>query len=301
MSKNDDFPSRSSVDESRVHQAVPGRMTTTGATAGKAMSGGDAPIQSAVGQGMSGQATSGRKDRHRVAAAGTTSARPAWSRTTSRRNVPAVHGLVLGGGKSSRMGSDKAAIDYHGVPQVRYAVELLESVVDKVFVSVRPEQADDPVFQGLNLIPDRFIGFGPAGGILSALHAVPDAAWLVLGCDLPFVDRATLQDLVSARNPRRFATTYIAPESGLPEPMCTIFEPRFRARFHSLFAEDITCPRKALIRSRCRRIELSNPHALDNVNSPEQRDEALARLHGKDARPSTAGAPQYQTMSGSSD
>ncbi len=198
---------------------------------------------------------------------------------TEAEKIP-VYGLVLGGGRSTRMGRDKSALSYHGVPQVQYAADLLSRAAERVFVSIRAEQADDPLFSKFEQIHDRFLGFGPSGGILSAMHQHPEAAWFVLGCDLPFATEATIANLLEERNPLKLATTYISAGAGLPEPMCTIFEPGFRARFHELFGLGITCPRKSLIRSRCKRVPLDDPSALDNVNSPEEHDAALERLSG---------------------
>ena len=142
---------------------------------------------------------------------------------TQARHVP-LYGLVLGGGKSTRMQRDKAKIEYRRVPQVRYAYELLAAACDRAFVSIRADQSDDPVFAGLEQIHDRFTGIGPMGGMLSAMHEHPEAAWLVLGCDLPFVDTATLEHLLANRDPLLQATCYESAHDGLPEPLCTVYE-----------------------------------------------------------------------------
>ena len=189
-----------------------------------------------------------------------------------------LYGLVLGGGRSTRMHREKAAIAYHGVPQARWAAELLSSVCRRVYVSTRADQGGEPVFDGLEQIHDRFVDIGPMGGILTALHAHPEAAWLVLGCDLPFVTLETLEELIRRRDPFRFATCYDSLGDGLPEPLCAIYEPSYRARLHQFLAAGRTCPRKALIQSRCRRIPLLDPRALDNVNDPQESLAASALL-----------------------
>jgi molybdopterin-guanine dinucleotide biosynthesis protein A len=195
-----------------------------------------------------------------------------------RASEAPLYGLVLGGGKSTRMSRDKAAIEYRGLPQVRFAYELLGGICDRVFVSSRAEQAADPAFSGLEQIHDRFIGFGPTGGILSAMHTHPTAAWLVLGCDLPFVDRTVLDELLDRRDPLALATCYDSAHDGLPEPLCAIYEPRYRRRLHQFLASGRDCPRKALINSRAKHLTLSSPGALDNINSPEEYNEAMSRI-----------------------
>lgn len=196
------------------------------------------------------------------------------------RAIP-LYGLVLSGGRSSRMGRDKASIPYHGRPQVRWAAGLLSELCERVFVSTRSDQAAEQQFAGLEQLHDRFLDIGPMGGILTALHAHPSAAWLVLGCDLPFVSRETLGALLDTRDPFRLATCYESPTDGLPEPLCALYEPGYRLHLHQFLASGRTCPRKALIQSRSRRLPLRDPHALDNVNYPEEAEAALARIVGK--------------------
>ncbi len=192
-----------------------------------------------------------------------------------------LHGLVLGGGKSSRMGGDKASIAYHGAPQSRWVAGLLELVCDRVYVSTRSEQAGEPAFAGLRQIHDRFVDFGPIGGILTALHEDPAAAWLVFACDLPFVTAEIVEELVRRRDPLKLATCFDSDEDGLPEPLCAIYEPAIRGRLLEFLAGGRSCPRKALIESRCARLAPPEAGSLANVNDPSARDLALERLGGR--------------------
>ena len=187
-------------------------------------------------------------------------------------------GLVLGGGQSRRMGRDKALLEYHGKPQLTAACELLENFCEDVFLSLRADQ--DPM--GRPVIQDRFLDFGPAGGILSAMHTHPERAWLVVACDLPFLDHGTLEYLLQHRAPAKGATAYRSSHDGLPEPLCAIWEPEMRPVLHRFLGEGIQCPRKALIKSGVRLLQLPQPQALDNVNHPEEYEEARRRLGKED-------------------
>ena len=122
--------------------------------------------------------------------------------------APALFGLVLAGGASTRMRTDKAALEYGGQPQLRRAFEMLSQVCAATFVSVRPDQRDDPARAGYPQIVDRQPGIGPIAGISAALLEHPKAAWLVLACDLPFLTEETLQNLIAHRDPHKIATAY---------------------------------------------------------------------------------------------
>lgn len=191
---------------------------------------------------------------------------------------PALRGLVLAGGLSTRMQTDKAALAYQGRPQLDRAFDLLCRHVAEVFVSVRPGQAADRARANHPLIVDAVAGEGPIVGILSAFARHPEVAWLVLACDLPFLSDAALAHLIAARDPAALATAYRSAHDGLPEPLCAIWEPRAFQSLAAYHAEGRSCPRKFLIRSAATLLEPIDPGALDNINTPEEYAEAQSRL-----------------------
>lgn len=193
--------------------------------------------------------------------------------------------LVLAGGRSERMRRDKAALEYDGESQLARAFRLVRSRATPAFVSVRAGQADDPARRGYPQIADRLEGVGPAAGILAALEAHPDRAWLVVAVDLPHLTGATLDALLAARDPARLATAFRSAHDGLPEPLCAVWEPASRAPLAAFVAGGRSCPRKFLLTHDAKLVELPEPGALDNVNTPEEYAAARARLAGPPAGP----------------
>ena len=196
-----------------------------------------------------------------------------------------LYGLVLTGGQSARMGRDKASLTYHGRTQLEWAMDLIKPYVEKAFVSVRPGQ-NDPVRARFEQIVDTREGLGPIAGIMAAQARFPDVAWLVLACDLPFLDDATLRYLLAQRDPARPATAFRSrnpnpKHDGLPEPLCTIFEPASREAILAHVASGKDCPRKFLINAGPRLLDQPNAQALDNVNTPEEYGSAMASLNTK--------------------
>ena len=192
-------------------------------------------------------------------------------------NIPKIHGLVLAGGRSSRMKRDKAAIEFRaGETQLDAAMKLLEGRVARAYVSVRGDQQNDPARARFARVVDRGDIEGPIAGISAALAAYPDAAWLVLACDLPFLDAATLDTLLLARDPSFDATAYRSSQDGLPEPLCAIYEPHARDGINAQIAAGRNCPRKFLINAHTQLLDQPNPHALDNVNTVEEYERAMS-------------------------
>jgi molybdopterin-guanine dinucleotide biosynthesis protein A len=190
-----------------------------------------------------------------------------------------LHGLVLAGGASRRMGRDKAAMQYHGKPQVQWARELLARHCEQVFVSVRADQQDDPLRRAWPVVVDLRDGVGPIAGIAAAQHLRPDCAWLVLACDLPFVTDECLRLLVAHRDGRPIVA-FRSSHDGLPEPLCAIFEPSSRDGILAVIDSGSHCPRRFVIRSGVELLDQPRPFALDNVNTLEEFAQARAGLAG---------------------
>ncbi len=193
--------------------------------------------------------------------------------TSSLKEHP-LNGLVLAGGRSSRMGSDKALLAYHADNQLVHTAALLQKQCSEVFISCREEQAETYRHFGIPLITDSYLGIGPMGGLLSAQQARPEAAWVVAACDLPFLDQDIVQQLCSQRNPLRFATAFRNPQSGCLEPLCACYEPKSRCRIILRHIERNNSLLSFLDESRIEELALQNSGALKNINDPEGRHDA---------------------------
>ena len=183
-----------------------------------------------------------------------------------------IMGLVLAGGQSRRMGSDKALLERDGETQLERAMRLLGEQLERVFVSARPSQSEDPLRNRYPQIIDRYEDLGPVAGILSAMDEFPDASWLVLACDLPNIDAETLRYLLEHVSNEHPATAYISVNDGLPEPLCAVYRPAFREIIDRFVQDGVICPRKMLINSPACLLEQPNPGALHNINTPDDLD-----------------------------
>ena len=189
-----------------------------------------------------------------------------------------VYGLVLAGGRSTRMQRDKALLEYAGSSQLERAVGLITPLVGRIFVSVRPDQTGDPLRARFAQIVDSGEVSGPIAGILAAQSRHPDVAWLVLACDLPLLDQETVRHLLRSRRPEKQATAYRSSHDGLPEPLCAIYEPSSREALRAHVAGGRDCPRKFLINADTALLDQPDPGALDNVNTPDEYGSATDRL-----------------------
>lgn len=227
------------------------------------------------------------------------------------KTIPPIKGLVLTGGRSTRMGRDKSQLNYHGKPQKEYVKGLLEKEGIETFYSIR-EFSKTPVaevlnepqiidkssardkdfqdccpsdFTDINLeamsapdeIPDTFFNLGPFGGICSAFRKDPNSAWFVLATDLPFVNQELIQLLLSKRNSSKVATAVIGKSKKFPEPLITIYEPKAYPMLLQYLAQGYSCPRKMIINSDVEIVEVAD-ELIQNINTPEQYEGAKKEI-----------------------
>ncbi len=189
-----------------------------------------------------------------------------------------LYGLVLSGGKSTRMGTDKGLIAYHELAQREHLYTLLNQVCEQTFISLREEQKDG-LSKKMETIVDLDEFKGPYNGLLSAHKKYPEVAWLVLACDLPLMDIKAMEELISARDSEFLATAFALKENPLPEPLCAIWEPKALTDSKAYLERgNGTCPRKYLINSKVKLVFPKREYVLLNANSKEEYKEALAKL-----------------------
>ncbi len=160
-------------------------------------------------------------------------------------------GLILAGGKSSRMGRDKAWLSFFGQPMFARVASVVRNVVGELFVAGR-----DPAPFGVAApwLPDVLPGQGPAGGVLTALEATGRPC-LTVSCDLPFLDEPTLERLLAAWRARpagALMTAYRISDTGYVESLVAVYDPAGapvlrrclalgQRRLSAIFPEELRC------------------------------------------------------------
>ncbi|RZM05397.1 MAG: molybdenum cofactor guanylyltransferase [Pedobacter sp.] len=179
------------------------------------------------------------------------------------------------------MGEDKGRISWHGKEQRYHVADMLAGFCDEVFISCRDDEQQVDIAPEYKTLKDTFIGLGPMGGVLSALREQPDAAWLVVACDLPLVDSAVIQNLIDNRSSQTIATAYKSDYKDFPEPVITIYEPASYDVLLQFLSQGITCPRKVLINSDVHLLSNPGNDALANANTPEEAARIRAIIQSK--------------------
>lgn len=136
-----------------------------------------------------------------------------------------LSGLILAGGRSSRMGRDKASLTLpDGRTLLERQVDILRAAgVTTVFASLPPGR--DIALPGVTPVWDAVPETGPLGGIAAGLRAAPAGLLLVLAVDMPGIQAAHLRKLVELASPQRGVVPLM---TGQCEPLAAIY-PTFLA------------------------------------------------------------------------
>jgi molybdopterin-guanine dinucleotide biosynthesis protein A len=187
--------------------------------------------------------------------------------TNQSQPNPTLKGLVLAGGESKRMGFDKGRMNFHGLIQREYLYYLLRPVTVETYLSCRPGQITETE---IPIIEDKYDDLGPFGAILTAFESDPDAAWIVVACDFPLLDHTSIEQLISERDVKSIATSFLDPHTLMPEPWITILEPKIYPILLDYFSRGKSSLRGVLVDFNSTVIRAADPDILLNANTPDE-------------------------------
>jgi len=148
-------------------------------------------------------------------------------------------GVVLAGGRSSRMGTPKAALEWHGSTLLRRTVGILARVTDGPVVVVRaPGQDLPPLPPATEVVDDPQEGLGPVQGLAAGLAAVADRAEVafVSSTDMPFLHPAFVRRVLRAAQDGADVGLPVA--RGYPQPLAASYRTRLAPVAERLVAEE---------------------------------------------------------------
>lgn len=128
-----------------------------------------------------------------------------------------ISGIILAGGESTRMGSDKAQIIFQGKKLIEYPIELLVPFCNEILISANSTDYNGSGFQ---VVKDEYPKCGPMGGIYSALKRSSNEWSLVVSCDTPFISSCVISRL--NENKQNFQCV-VPVNKGKVEPLVALY------------------------------------------------------------------------------
>ena len=147
-------------------------------------------------------------------------------------------GIILCGGQSTRMGTDKGLLTMEGTSWAQAAAAKMAQLQLNIFYSINPLQLDtySAIIDPGQLIPDNpeLDVHGPLGGVLSVHEKFPMQDIFVLACDMPKMEVSVLQQLLDAYHRDNSDDAFVFTNDGEPEPLCAIYAARGLAHIRQL-------------------------------------------------------------------
>jgi len=173
-------------------------------------------------------------------------------------------GVVLAGGRSRRMGRDKAALAMPSGSLLAYQRQRLEILCQQVVVSGNG--------QDVNGLVDRYPGIGPLAGIDAAVQRFPEAALLVLPVDMPALSLESLRRLIAGNVPAHFQNhplpAYLPASAGVAAHIAALL-----AQVPPVYAVHALHQRMGSVA-----VPVPDGDELANLNTPEHWQRFLAAL-----------------------
>ena len=148
-------------------------------------------------------------------------------------------GVVLCGGQSSRMGSDKGLLMVNDKTWTQKAIDTLGNFQIPIVISVNKNQYQDysSIFPTNTLIPDdpSLQLHGPLCGLLSVYLKYPKEDFLILACDMPLIDSGLIRQLLTKYITDNTTDAFIYTNNGEPEPMPGIYRSKGLSYVHQLY------------------------------------------------------------------
>lgn len=133
-------------------------------------------------------------------------------------NKNEITGVILAGGKSKRLGTDKSLIKYKGKTLIENAIDILNPICGKIVISAN---SDNYLFTGCEIWKDLFAIQAPMIGIYSSLQKTETDTNIILSCDMPFIT----PDLLNYLLKNSFNFPLITPQhNNKIEPLCAIYK-----------------------------------------------------------------------------
>jgi molybdopterin-guanine dinucleotide biosynthesis protein A len=176
-------------------------------------------------------------------------------------------GIILAGGKSSRMGTDKAFIRFKGKMLIEYPITLLKPICNEILISANSEEYR---CFGFDVVYDEFPGYGPVGGIFSSLSHSSNEWNFVTGCDTPNLSNQIITRLLAESE----GYDCVVPEyGGKLEPLAALYNKKCMPKFAEGINEGQLSLRKVLHQLNCHYVDVadlteSNPVLFSNFNTP---------------------------------
>lgn len=175
--------------------------------------------------------------------------------------------IILAGGRSSRLGANKALVPLNDKPLISYILDVVEYIFDDIVVVSRDELG---LSTKASIVLDKSDVYSPISGVLEGIKHISNFSFFLVACDMPFIDMAVVRELLAKHDDSRDCT--VAKSSKGLEPLCAVYKNKL---FES--AEPTQSIQSLITKSSFMPVDVPDEFVF-NVNTPEELEEAERRI-----------------------
>ncbi|NQY08954.1 MAG: molybdenum cofactor guanylyltransferase [Flavobacteriales bacterium] len=142
-------------------------------------------------------------------------------------------GIVLAGGKSSRMGTEKGLVSFKGKAMIEHAISMLETITMNIIISSNSCKYN---YLSKVIVEDKVLGVGPGAGIAAALNKSSSEINIVVPCDMPHLSQYFIEYMLSKWGSKKILVPVF---NGRSEPLCAIINKDVAVKMEAILDEGI--------------------------------------------------------------
>jgi molybdopterin-guanine dinucleotide biosynthesis protein A len=139
-----------------------------------------------------------------------------------------ITGIILAGGMSKRMGTEKGLIPFLGKPMIEHVLEAIKPLCNHIIISSNNQAF---TYLGFPVIKDSIMDFGPSAGIFEGLKKASSSVNIIVPCDMPFVSTSFLRCLITFSKDYEITVTEV---NNVVQPLCGIYNKSILPQLKSL-------------------------------------------------------------------
>lgn len=178
-----------------------------------------------------------------------------------------ITGIILAGGKSSRMGTDKGFLKLNGKLFIEHSIAAMKPLVSQIMIV-----SNNPEYDAFKLkrVEDIIKNSGPLAGIYSGLHHSETEYNLVLSCDIPLIKTSVLEKLIEANDEVSGIIQIVSNNRQMP--LIALYKKTCEATFYKLLQNDERRLHVAINQCKVKNVILNSEFEIftENINTPEE-------------------------------
>lgn len=189
--------------------------------------------------------------------------------------------LIMCGGQSTRMGTNKSKINYHGTQQRYHLYAMLNELFTDVYLSVNKAQSTEiePFYKVIIDDPDK-TNLGPMAGLLTAMGKFPCKSFFVMGCDYPFLKKDHIHFFMSWIKDSSQPACFYNPLTASEEPLLAFYPANFHGTLKAGFSSSNRSLKKFLQAENALKIIPWDVNDITSVDTVEGYQQAMKKING---------------------